>query len=58
MGEAYKVFEDFILSNSNSKPECFGEACNYCFQKQYCYDFIKNKDKKKLEISEYNFVVK
>ncbi len=41
MWEWSNMFEKFILSNWKQKPECFWDACNYCFQNQYCHDFIK-----------------
>lgn len=45
MGEAYDMFSPFIESKWEIKSQCFWEACNYCFLNQYCYDFIKNKEK-------------
>ena len=40
MWEAYNDFSSFISSKWVSKPHCFGEACNYCFLKQYCHDYL------------------
>lgn len=41
------MFRKFIDSNGKIKPECFGPACDYCFQKDFCHNFLKNKDKEK-----------
>jgi hypothetical protein len=41
MGEAYGMFEPFIKTDGEKKPECYGEACGVCFQNQYCHDFMK-----------------
>jgi len=48
MWEAYSMFETFIKSEGETKPNCFWEACKFCFQKQYCYDFIKNRETKEI----------
>lgn len=50
MWESYNMFEKFILSNWEKKPECFWDSCNYCFQNQYCHNFLKNINNKKLKI--------
>ncbi len=42
MGEAYRMFERFILSKWQEKPGCFGDACEVCFQHQFCHWFLKN----------------
>ncbi|MDD5770532.1 MAG: radical SAM protein [Candidatus Gracilibacteria bacterium] len=49
MGEGYEMFEKFIISKGEKKPECFGEACKYCFIHDYCHDFLKLINKKKIE---------
>ena len=43
MWESYEIFQHFIESRWKIKPECFWNRCNYCFQKQYCHDFISQK---------------
>jgi MoaA/NifB/PqqE/SkfB family radical SAM enzyme len=57
MWEAYSMFDKFISSKWNTKPECFWEACDFCFQKQYCHDFIDNAWKKTLEFKEEYFII-
>ncbi len=42
-------FEPFIVSWWEIKQDCFWIACEFCFLNQYCNDFIKNRDKNKLE---------
>lgn len=42
MWESNYTFSSFIESKWIKKPTCFWEACNYCFQKQYCHNFIDN----------------
>ncbi|MDD2870379.1 MAG: radical SAM protein [Candidatus Gracilibacteria bacterium] len=49
MGEAYDMFEKFIKSNGKIKPNCYGDACSVCFQKDYCHSFLENIDAKKLD---------
>ena len=44
MGESREMFDPFIQSRWKKKPECFGEACDVCFLKQYCHDFIESVD--------------
>ncbi|MDP2090465.1 MAG: radical SAM protein [Candidatus Gracilibacteria bacterium] len=49
MGEAYSTFEKFIKSDGKIKPNCYGDACSVCFQKDYCHSFIENINTKKLD---------
>jgi hypothetical protein len=58
MGEAYHMFEPFVLSWWKEKPQCYGKACDVCFQNQYCHDFIKNQNIKTLKINKEDFVLK
>ena len=51
MGEWYHMFDAFIRSKWEKKPECFGPACDVCFQNQYCHDFLKEKDDEKQDFS-------
>lgn len=51
MWESYDLFSKFISTKWKVKPECFGEACDYCFLNQYCHSFLKNISKNKLEIN-------
>lgn len=51
MGEWYHMFDSFIRSDGDKKPECFGPACDVCFQNQYCHDFLKEKDDEKQDFS-------
>lgn len=44
MGESLEMFDPFIRSLWEKKPECFGEACDVCFLKQYCHGFIESID--------------
>lgn len=57
MGESYDIFEPFIKSEWKIKPECFWEACEYCFQKQYCHDFINNISKEKIQKQQNYFII-
>jgi len=41
-------FEPFIVSWWKELQECYGKACDVCFQKQYCNDFIDNQHKDKI----------
>jgi MoaA/NifB/PqqE/SkfB family radical SAM enzyme len=52
MWESYDVFSSFIKSYWETKPDCFWSACSFCFQKQYCFDFINNISKDKILNSE------
>jgi MoaA/NifB/PqqE/SkfB family radical SAM enzyme len=58
MWEAYDMFEPFVKTDGEKKPECYGEACWVCFQNQYCHDFIKNNKKEILNLKEDNFILK
>ncbi len=51
-------FEPFILSWWKKLQKCYGDTCNYCFQKQYCNDFIKNQNKDKLKLNWKYFILK
>jgi hypothetical protein len=44
MGEALARFTQYIETNGERKPDCYGERCDVCFLKQYCHDFIKHQD--------------
>ena len=44
MGEALAEFSRFIESNGVIKPHCYGEACDVCFLKQYCHDYINHQE--------------
>lgn len=48
MWEWYTIFNRFITSAWKIKPNCYGEACNVCFQKQYCHDFLNKRGKQKI----------
>jgi hypothetical protein len=41
------MFDKFIRSKGKKKPECYGAACNVCFQNQYCHDFLKENTEDK-----------
>ncbi len=56
MWEWYHMFDDFIKSSWEKKPECYGSACDVCFQNQYCHDFLKNKDFKKTDYTKYKVI--
>ncbi len=43
MGEAIEEFSLFIESHGIKKPHCYGEACDVCFLKQFCHDYIKHQ---------------
>lgn len=47
--EARWMFSLFITSKWKNKPGCFWEKCNYCFQRDYCNNFLNNIDKEKME---------
>lgn len=51
MWEAGIVFSKFISTKWVSKPDCFWDACDYCFINQYCHGFLKNISKNKLELN-------
>lgn len=48
MWESYEMFSPFISTKWNKKPECFWEACEYCFLNQYCHSFLKNINSQKI----------
>ncbi len=50
MWNSLHTFQVFIESQWKIKPKCYWDACTYCFQQQYCFDFIKNIWKSKLLI--------
>ncbi len=56
MWEAYKTFDKFITSNWDKRPSCFWDACNYCFQNQYCKYFLNNINKEKLLLNN-NYII-
>jgi MoaA/NifB/PqqE/SkfB family radical SAM enzyme len=57
MWEAYDSFSRFIKNNWTKKTSCFWEACDVCFQKQYCHDFLDKINNKKLNYnSEYRVI--
>jgi len=57
MWEGYDAFEKFIKSNWVNKTDCFWEACDVCFQKQYCHDFIDKADNEKITYnSDYELI--
>lgn len=58
MWESMHAFSPFISSKWEQKPECFWKACEYCFQKQYCYDFIKNNNLIKIKDKDKYFILK
>ena len=58
MGEWRHHFEPFITSHWKKLQECYGKACDVCFQKQYCNDFIENQDKLKIDNKKDNFILK
>ena len=39
MGEQKEMFDAFIRSDAQEKPDCYGERCDVCFLKQYCHDY-------------------
>lgn len=49
MWEWYDFFSKFITSNWEKKLECYKKACDVCFQKQYCNDFIDRRGKQDFE---------
>lgn len=57
MWEWYEIFEKFITSKWEIKPECFWKACDFCFQKQYCNDFVKNQNKLKIENKDNYYIL-
>ena len=57
MGEWRHHFEPFIISWWKKLQECYGKACDVCFQNQYCNDFIKNQYKSKI-IKKDSYILK
>lgn len=58
MWEAYHMFDPFIKSDWEKKPQCFWEACDYCFQKDYCFSYMNNINTKKLKLdSNYEVIL-
>ncbi len=57
MWESREMFNPFIESKWEKKPECFWEACNYCFLNQYCHEFIASQKKKILQIKDNDYVL-
>lgn len=45
MWEGYAMFDKFIQTKGNKKPDCYWDRCSVCFLKQYCHDFIKQDEK-------------
>ncbi len=58
MWESRWMFAPFIESKWVKKPECFGDACDVCFQNQYCHDFLQYSKEKKYFVSEKDFILK
>lgn len=56
MWEWYYMFDKFIKSSWKTKPECFWNACDVCFQNQYCHDFLKENKFIKKDYSQYNII--
>jgi len=52
------MFEKFILSDWKNKPECYWNVCSYCFQNQYCHDFLNNIKITKLKNDKKYFILK
>jgi len=57
MWEAFKMFEDFILSKWDKKPECFWDACDVCFQNQYCHWYLDTLEAKKLDTTKEDYIL-
>lgn len=57
MGESYDMFEKFVLSNWEKKPQCYGDACDVCFQYQYCHGFLNTLTKDKLKNIEKDYIL-
>lgn len=52
-------FEPFILSNWEKKQDCYYEkACDLCFLKQYCNDFINNQKISKIKFDGSNEIIR
>jgi len=57
MWEGRHHFEPFIVSWWKEKQECYPHACDVCFLKQYCNDFIENQEKKKINTDWRYFIL-
>jgi len=58
MWEAYDMFDIFIKSKWEKKPECYWEACEYCFQSDYCHYFLDNINSEKIKNKEKYYILK
>lgn len=58
MGEWYKMFEKFIKSDGKIKPNCFWDACDVCFQRDYCHNFINEISHAKLSITKDDLIIR
>jgi len=57
MWEAFSTFEKFVKSEWKIKPGCLWITCNFCFQNQYCHNFIKHiKTTKILNPEKYEII--
>lgn len=56
LGEWIDEFRKMIDSHWDYKPDCFGEWCSVCFQRDFCHDFLKNKNKEKQNFDEKNII--
>ncbi len=54
MWEWINMFSKFIKTKWLSKPNCFWDACNVCFIKQYCHNFINNVNRPSLNYNKDN----
>lgn len=54
--EGIDMFRKFIDSDGKIRPECFWEACNYCFQKDFCHNFLKNKNLEKQNFEDFEII--
>jgi hypothetical protein len=41
-----EMFDRMVRSGWEYKPDCFGDACEVCFLRQYCHDYIDHQWKK------------
>lgn len=59
MWEGRHLFEPFIESSWEKKLEdCYRIACDVCFLKQYCNDFVDNQGKEKLKLDSNYEIIK
>lgn len=57
MGESKSMFEPFIRSGWEKKPDCYGAACDVCFLQQYCHGFLNNQKTPKIaHRDEYQYI--